>query len=92
MSEHTPGPWRIKELPNGMTVVVADDGTIIFECIIKNLNKIEEMGANFKLAAAAPELLRVVENIFLELGNQTFISNSTLSDLERVIKKAKGVE
>jgi hypothetical protein len=56
MSAHTPGPWRIKEMPNreGLICVVPDNNLAVADCCDI---------ADARLIAAAPELLAALLDV-----------------------------
>lgn len=74
MSKHTPGSWKIEQLPGNQSIEVqGEDGGMVAMVWsgIKGRQGIEVapiIEANARLIAAAPELLEALEQAFVALG------------------------
>lgn len=88
MSEYTKGPWKQVE-QNGHTYIVGQKGEIICECIVKNLNKIEEIKANYQLIKTAPELLGLLIDVLQDNQMVGHTTPPTLNKIEKTISKVK---
>lgn len=75
MSKHTPGPWNIATEPSGVRArhIVADTYTTVcsFLTSVKNMCEPEEINANARLIAAAPDLLEAVKGFWQWAENQS---------------------
>lgn len=93
----TPWPWNAPDFGNLSGAVVAKDGEMVCDPSGAGRNE-DEMDANAKLIAAAPEmyaLLRRIESYFKNrhiygYGVEESVSAKLLSRIKRVIKKAEG--
>lgn len=67
--QHTPGPWHFNEdLSHHLTrLVYAADGHLVADAGRIHKRSIEEMTANARLIAVAPELLQALEHATQEL-------------------------
>lgn len=75
MSEinHTPGPWTVGGLDRNAQRIVRGSNLEIATCWHHNVATIEEqMEANARLIAAAPDLLGIVELIDDTCGDQLY--------------------
>jgi hypothetical protein len=64
MSGHTPGPWGVGEPdPNGHPAILTDGGELIAIVTHECVKLEEELDANARLIAAAPELLAVLKEL-----------------------------
>lgn len=89
--KHTQGPWE-----NVGNMVVAKlqtvDGTFIYPTMAVLSNTTTSMKSNASLITAAPEMLAVLEGLYIEmLGQGPHADAVSLRVVESVIKKAKGV-
>ena len=65
MSEHTKGPWQLRYAllhPEEVRAVGDADGSFIADCYTTN-RTLEEIAANARLIASAPELLAACEEV-----------------------------
>ncbi len=85
MSKHTPGPWAT----DGGDTVVAMGNQIVVTAPAPDGASREEMKANARLIAAAPDLLAVLENMFTEFGDFEY-DVAAISAARAAIAKAKG--
>lgn len=63
MSNHTPGPWQLRYAlldPQEVRAVGDADGSFVADCATTS-RSIEEIAANARLIAAAPDLLHEIE-------------------------------
>lgn len=94
--QHTPGPWKIdlKE-----RTVRSEDSSILFDDSCYNYNDNENMAADARLIAAAPEMLEALIN---EANNQIiraqvvkniddFIKNIGKTKIMQLIERATGL-
>jgi hypothetical protein len=58
MTQHTPGPWNIRETETHVTVIGADN-----EVLFHDDKRIPRVIADARLIAAAPELLAALEGM-----------------------------
>ena len=92
MSKHTPGPWFVETIArlSGREVTqvsaFSEDGNRILCCEVNSFNNIEDA----RLIAAAPDLLRALQNIIdsTDEGNAAIL-DSLVIDARAVIVKAK---
>ncbi len=61
MSKHTPGPWNFEAMKRGDGFNIVVDGGTIAQTWGGNKQRSNEQGPNARLIAAAPELLKFVE-------------------------------
>ena len=93
MSKHTPGPWRFRQIPEGLTIhshwIDTGNGAPLAEV---RLRPNGEHDANAPLIAAAPELLEALEKIQnrLKSSHTPKAISECLSWCARAIAKAKG--
>ncbi len=86
--KHTPGPWRNEGWGN--LIVNSAEGYTILACPGGNPNcPVEELQANARLIAAAPEMLETLEHIRDSPEFELFSGNMGLLVIE-TIAKAKG--
>ncbi len=74
-TKHTPGPWSVFDYKEGGLTVVSDThGAYVAKCdgISATIGSAEELMANARLIAAAPDLLRLLEDAipYIEEGEQ----------------------
>ena len=70
MSKHTPGPWATDPECNN-EIVLGKDGIIVADCCIVDAEGIrtqEQVNANARLIAAAPDLLTACKAVVEEDG------------------------
>ena len=64
MTLHTPGPWHYSTSEHGVIDVFADDGACHIATVdTENIDEIKYAKADARLIAAAPELLRALEQV-----------------------------
>lgn len=94
MSGHTPGPWEYEHDEHGTQSEIVGQSECLFEavCIIPHDDIMEdgwqEMLANTRLIAAAPELLEVLVRLRAMLGPDP--NSAILHDVDAAIRKATG--
>ena len=95
-TKHTPGPWAIGDENNECCQVIIGDKHNLVASLDRldcNTGKIvierEEMLANARLFAAAPELLAALE-VAVEYFDRNEIDCIAHDDAKAAIKKAKG--
>ena len=64
MSKHTPGPWSVTEYENELLVTSEKSGAYVALCdgISATIDSSEELQANARLIAAAPDLLHALKS------------------------------
>jgi hypothetical protein len=105
MSNHTPGPWAAgrKDMAsfiesNPGKWIYADGNDYIAAAVMDKEKPWDEVMANAHLIAAAPEMLKALEQIqkFLTAGNQGVHEDRVITDALEVcgeaIKKARSEE
>ncbi len=98
VAEHTPGPWRSTgfeyEPEAGWFVREARDSRYLAIASVRcTYRETEEIEANARLIAAAPELLEALERALIFIGNteDEFGDNLECGDIARAaIAKARG--
>ena len=102
MSKHTPGPWLLRTAPTSAGlchIVSAADwrGAFIYGDGIRKgvdyaLPKAQELAANARLIAAAPDLLRYLKEArrTLEMWRDVAPAVSLCADIDAAIAKATG--
>lgn len=98
MTKHTPGPWHRNIRANGKyTTVFAGRNQHV--AVINQQDNPEETEANIDLIAAAPEMLRILEDALLHLGvgwqasiheDEAFKLPTWVHEARRVVKMARG--
>lgn len=90
MSKHTPGPWMVE----GCTVyALNDDGYNRFSALVQDAHTpVDELEANARLIAAAPELLSLLKEArsTLEMWKDVAPAVSLCADIDKAIAKARG--
>ena len=96
--KHTKGPWTASEMfegdkPTGWRVI--SNGYQLAHCCAQGTDtNIDEMGANARLIATAPELFAILEDLLLccelNLDDTEFATIDLIKMANRIIKKAKG--
>jgi hypothetical protein len=77
MSKHTPGPWRVVDVPGEASHVIgANNFTVVRGGYVSDMDT-----ANARLIAAAPDLLAALQLI-------ANFSNQDVSDMVREIARA----
>lgn len=84
--KHTPGPWMIKEVFSRPEMKICTDSRNI--CFSPVEPKLEDT-YNFKLIAAAPELLEALVSVYDSMAF-TYLSEESRNLIQKVIKKAGG--
>ena len=89
-SKHTPGPWTatISQTSEGgdfWSVYGADDISIVYI----TLRKRQELAANARLIAAAPELLEALEGLCAEVDEHELGNPDVLRTARAAIAKAR---
>jgi hypothetical protein len=99
MTKHTPGPWQVKTAINGDRGILSPGVGLLAECFtaIRSFDeKTDEVIANARLIAAAPELLQALENLVakydaMQDGNiSAQLTNGDFFAARAAIAKAKG--
>ena len=88
MSGHTPGPWLVE----GRTVyALNDDGYNRFSALVQDAHTPgDELEANARLIAAAPELLEALEDIANDYAERFDMdSQSTNPGMKVVVENAR---
>ena len=91
--QHTPGPWEvaddtpdiIKHEPDGITHIASCD----VACFSPGFIPIEEMDANARLIAAAPELLAALEHLTHRYLFNNSEEDAAVKQARAAIAKAK---
>jgi hypothetical protein len=87
-TEHTPRPWCTSVGKSGLTFVKEDKKYICF--MERDLMSKEELYANARLIAAAPDLLEFLEELLDAHKNHAFLIDFQ-ERAEKIIAKAKGL-
>ena len=90
-NKHTPGPWEVHSL-QGAYYWVSDaesDGQTVCVFNHREMDRPDEIPANARLIAAAPDLLEACE-ASLEALSETIHCIDLRRQLKRVIAKARG--
>lgn len=91
MSKHTPAPWGYQGGDNASAEVNIGETTANIDRADKNTGQYvisrDEMEANAKLIAAAPELLEALERALHDFRKMTW-TDETYNVIESAIKKA----
>lgn len=96
MSDHTPGPWKIKSNGNGLTPSIVTDDEFAATWEIARIKDVPAGAykANASLIASAPDLLQALEHILKSAewqGGVTYkIKDGDLEKARVAIAKAKG--
>ena len=69
MAGHTPGPWQASENPSTRYAVHGGDGKLVAEAYAGHWShrSMDEMMANKRLIAAAPDLLAAADSLLKQL-------------------------
>ena len=95
MSKHTPGPWRAVPNAPGISDTVIDSGRMVVADVISRKST-DELRANARLIAAAPELLEALQTCMAalhwneEAGCLTGITGDQWHAALDIIAKATG--
>jgi len=84
----TPGPWEVI----GRSIFQKDEvggRGVLHGASVKGASE-EEIEANIRLIAAAPELLEALENILNVHAYTGFVDQEVMEQAEEIIRKAKG--
>lgn len=87
--KHTPGPWKVRENGGLMQSVEAKRDWLVFKCG-RDFMAREELEANARLIAAAPELLEALELLIAETDPLRLNSGEPWCRVRAVIAKARG--
>ena len=87
MSAHTPGPWRAVPNAPGISDTVIDSGRRVVADVISRKST-DELRANARLIAAAPELLDALEGLLNALPSAT--THPAIKAARAAIVKATG--
>lgn len=98
--KHTPGPWEISDDNSWECAVLTSKETHIIEVKNNDMSEtgFDEMYANAKLIAAAPELLEALQILLKSHRQLTFQLNNNINDTpieqksQEAINKAIGYE
>lgn len=94
MSQHTPEPWTAEGPDPFGDYTVSDHSGLAVAAVVNGLvpGRAEQVAANARLIAAAPNLLTVCKQILLKdrhvLGGS--LSHSLIRELEVAVAKAEG--
>ncbi|MFG1417212.1 hypothetical protein V5F38_05285 [Xanthobacter sp. V0B-10] len=100
-SKHTQGPWYavggMVEIDNDyiQDICSVDPATFFQDSILRKKRSWEEIEANARLIAAAPEMLALLRAIVANHGKeavQTHLDNTDLADALAAIAKAEAAE
>lgn len=98
MSKHTPGPWSIGDDNNATCEVIAGPVAIPLDRIGRSpdagseyIISRDEMSANARLIAAAPDLLAALERLERLSGSAMMTDDPAREWARAAIAKAKGV-
>jgi hypothetical protein len=92
---HTKGPWVFNDSSRFLEII-GSDGRNILSSIYADDRSMDDFNdstdrSNAKLIAAAPDMLKVLEGLYVEmLGQGQNVDAVSLRAVETVIKKAKG--
>lgn len=93
-TKHTPGPWRVEETDDSGQAIVRGEYIEICTCWHHSVGLVEqEMWANARLIAAAPELLEAVKDAHDWLAafrDPPPEMQETLTKLRKTLVKATG--
>jgi len=91
--KHTPGPWKVRENGGLMKAVEANKDWLVYACGRDYMGR-EELEANARLIAAAPELLEALQEILSTMRKPPSGSGGfhefDIKAAERAIAKATG--
>lgn len=63
MNKHTPGPWHAKGPDDFWDFNILHDGdSLAVAAVVSNMRPLDEISANARLVAAAPELLAALQD------------------------------
>lgn len=86
--------WKMEWLPSGICNINPDDGHGRIATVWirdSKINNLEEVKANARLIASAPELLEACKDIVNELGNfKNIIQYDSFIKVKQAIAKAEG--
>lgn len=93
--KHTPGPWKWHhrsedQSHNGSVFSEMRTGMAYAVAMMPRYQKKEQWEADAHLIAAAPDLLRELETLFVRSGVLMILEDDDRERIESVIKKAKG--
>jgi len=94
-TKHSPGPWRVKKITAGIDCFVITNGSSDEIAVILGVGT-EKREANAQLITAAPELLRIAEQLlFVYEGSEMDKALNPdygvdIDELKAIIAKAKG--
>lgn len=85
----TPWPWNAPEWGNLKGAVVAKDGQMV--CDPSGAGRYEdEMDANARLIAAAPEMYELLEFIYNYFAINGFLNDRMTTKISKLLKKVRG--
>lgn len=91
MNKYTPGPWRIQNPHGLLTLDIVDEQRNLQLCrMYKYFRSDDEASANANLIAAAPDLLRALEELVKRCN--LFPDADYHKAAKAAIDKAKGIE
>ncbi len=82
--KHTPGPWRVSDLPKAPYLIYAADNYAVCDCKVYHRKHV--INADMQLIAAAPELLEALELAI----SKDMLSGETRDTAVKAIAKATG--
>lgn len=85
--KHTPGPWLITSHPTYDFTEIRNPESNTQICELPNYNELEEVKANARLIAAAPELLKQLEYTRDILRELPHLQNPTIDLLAQQIEE-----
>lgn len=82
--KHTPGPWGVVDENPTIYVCGQNEDLVIADC--REANDRDELLANARLIAAAPEMLAALNEIS-EIGKTLNTDGACLHDIPRVVRR-----
>jgi len=89
---HTPGPWHVEDafmVINSQCIQIAEAQQIDYDDL-GELPSDEEVSANARLIAAAPDLLECVKELFMQMRREGSGHQQMLERALAAISKAEG--
>lgn len=89
MSKHTPGPWEKRFHYSGAPIIVTDERQVA-KVLYHGGSEDNEVHANAKLIAAAPDMYEALEQCELFLCEMSYTDEQLLPLVQAAIVKARG--